>query len=308
MSGYRAASEGCNMDMRIKRVAVRLVTMNLAAIFVMVVSGCMAFPPVAPPQALLPPGLRTNAFLSAEGRTLAPGVEYRRFHFKDLYGGPLSLCLVVVEWDKASVRAGLKFCGPARRRTSDLAREAGALVAVNGGYHTAFGPLGTLPYYSLKIDGALLPCTQPGGDGTVAFSGAGLPYVGKFRQEILTHYDNVLSADGLVFEGRTGLAQTGRKAPHTGIGLSADGRLFVLAIDGRHTESQGLNLGEMADFMIRLGCVSAISLDGGGSTTMVLSDAPEDGVVNRPSDGKRFDIVAKEREICDIFYLRTAGR
>lgn len=276
----------------------------VAPLLLVFAPGCMAFPPAeAAPQALLPPDLRANGLISAEGRTLAPGVEYRRFHFKELYGGPLSLCLVVVDWEKASVKAGLKFCGAGSRRTSVLGREAGALVAVNGGYHTPVGPLGPLPYYSLKIGGTLLPCSNPGGDGTVAFSGNGLPYVGKFRQELLTQYDNVLSADGLVFGGRTGLAQTGRKAPHTGIGLSADGHLFILAIDGRHKESQGMNLGEMADFMIKIGCVSAISLDGGGSTTLYLADAPGDGVVNRPSDGKRFDVVAGERSICDIFFI-----
>jgi exopolysaccharide biosynthesis protein len=68
--------------------------------------------------------------------------------------------------------------------------------------------------------------------------------------------------------------------PRTAVGVREDGTLLFVTVDGRRPEeSVGMSLPELTDLMIELGCVSAINLDGGGSTTMVI----EGKVVNRPS-------------------------
>lgn len=68
--------------------------------------------------------------------------------------------------------------------------------------------------------------------------------------------------------------------PRTAVGVRADGTLLLVAVDGRRpTESVGMSLSELTDLMLELGCVSALNLDGGGSTTMVV----EERIVNRPS-------------------------
>ena len=70
--------------------------------------------------------------------------------------------------------------------------------------------------------------------------------------------------------------------PRTAVGVRADGTLLFVTVDGRRPEeSVGMSLPELTDLMLELGCVSAINLDGGGSTTMVV----EGNVVNRPSGG-----------------------
>ena len=70
--------------------------------------------------------------------------------------------------------------------------------------------------------------------------------------------------------------------PRTAVGVKADGTLVFVTVDGRRPrESVGMNLPELTDLMIELGCVSAVNLDGGGSTTMVIGDE----IVNRPSGG-----------------------
>jgi len=70
--------------------------------------------------------------------------------------------------------------------------------------------------------------------------------------------------------------------PRTAIGVSRDNKnVFLVTVDGRQPKiSIGDNLYELADFMAKLGCWSALNLDGGGSTTMVVDDK----VVNHPSD------------------------
>lgn len=63
------------------------------------------------------------------------------------------------------------------------------------------------------------------------------------------------------------------KAQRTAMGLSPSGKTLVLAtIEGRQTDCPGFTQTDLAEFMITLGCDTAINLDGGGSTTMVVPD------------------------------------
>lgn len=75
---------------------------------------------------------------------------------------------------------------------------------------------------------------------------------------------------------------TNNRHPRTGIGLSKEGDLIMVVVDGRSPISRGMTLVEFADQLLKLGCVDAINLDGGGSSTLYLSGS----VINRPSDGK----------------------
>lgn len=44
--------------------------------------------------------------------------------------------------------------------------------------------------------------------------------------------------------------------------------IIFVAIDGRNKEAEGMSLIEAQKFLLHIGCVDAINLDGGGSTTM----------------------------------------
>ena len=93
-----------------------------------------------------------------------------------------------------------------------------------------------------------------------------------------------LVADGAVCEGLEAGA-----APRTAIGLREDGSLVLYTIDGRQNGySIGATLSQVAARMVELGCVTALSLDGGGSTTMCVTLPGEDaaGVYNVPSEGR----------------------
>jgi hypothetical protein len=79
-----------------------------------------------------------------------------------------------------------------------------------------------------------------------------------------------------------------QRNPRTMAGVDARGRVLLVAVDGRQAgRSAGLSILEAAQVMRALGAVTAMNLDGGGSTTMVL----EGQVVSRPSDpsGERAD-------------------
>ncbi len=70
--------------------------------------------------------------------------------------------------------------------------------------------------------------------------------------------------------------------PRTAAGVTAAGELLLVTVDGRQAAlSRGMSLPELADYMVKLGAVNAINLDGGGSTSMAIRGA----YVNSPSDG-----------------------
>jgi Phosphodiester glycosidase len=70
--------------------------------------------------------------------------------------------------------------------------------------------------------------------------------------------------------------------PRTAVGQLANGRLLFVVADGRSTQSFGLTTRALATIMANRGAVTAISLDGGGSSTMAF----EGRVLNVPSDGR----------------------
>jgi hypothetical protein len=88
--------------------------------------------------------------------------------------------------------------------------------------------------------------------------------------------------------------------PRTAVGVRADGRVLLVAVDGRQPErSVGMTIPELAALMRELGAVEALNMDGGGSTTMVAGGK----VVNSPSD------LTGERPVGDaLLVLPRAGR
>lgn len=74
----------------------------------------------------------------------------------------------------------------------------------------------------------------------------------------------------------------GGRAPRTAIGVTAEGKALLVVVDGRRSASMGMSLWELAQFMLDLGAVDAMNLDGGGSSEMIVDGR----IVNQPSDGR----------------------
>ncbi len=62
------------------------------------------------------------------------------------------------------------------------------------------------------------------------------------------------------------------KHPRTAMGYTADRRLVILVIQGRNPGiAEGATLAEEAQLLLDLGCVEALNLDGGGSSSMLVN-------------------------------------
>ena len=92
--------------------------------------------------------------------------------------------------------------------------------------------------------------------------------------------------------------QLAYRHPRTGVGQTADGRILLVAVDGRQPGySTGLTNFELALTMMRLGCVTASALDAGGSTTMAFDgQAAQQAVRSRRR--------ARRRRSADALLLR----
>jgi hypothetical protein len=99
------------------------------------------------------------------------------------------------------------------------------------------------------------------------------------------HY--TLRPSGIAAPSRREYPQGSERHPRTNVGITADGRVLMVTVDGRRSNSIGVTLAEMGQLMHSLGAVKAFNLDGGGSTDMARYK-PGSGfvVANHPSDGR----------------------
>lgn len=109
------------------------------------------------------------------------------------------------------------------------------------------------------------------------------------------NWENVLYATGaketLIENGLMNTSLDNKTThPRSAVGIRADGSTILYEVDGRQKdESVGLTLKELAFELAALGCVSAINLDGGGSSIFGVKK-PSDtslSIVNTPSEGSQ---------------------
>jgi len=223
---------------------------------------------------------------------VAGGITWLHREFDDLAGGWQRIDVLVVDpWrEDLEIRPawnGNGSCAP----VSQTAQAHDALVAVNAGYFG--GPCEHVGELQIAQE-VLAPQSWENAAGRTSMGWT--PYQG-FRFETVApgeHMDGVWHAlgagprlirDGEVAQealsGFEGFSHGGQKHPRTAVAITHGGLMLLVTIDGR-TGPLGMTFAEEAEFLIGLGVVDAMNLDGGGSTTMWLDGT---GVVNVPSDG-----------------------
>ena len=106
-------------------------------------------------------------------------------------------------------------------------------------------------------------------------------------QEGIAGFGSTLVKDGKISVTRTDNYYSSR-ASRTAIGITKTGKVVFMVLDGRQEPfSCGGSMEEIAQIMLEAGCVQAVNLDGGGSTTFVAKQEGDEelSVMNRPSDG-----------------------
>ena len=121
---------------------------------------------------------------------------------------------------------------------------------------------------------------------------------------------NAISGDRMiVLKGEVAPDLNDREVePRTAIGINRNGRyLYLIVVDGRQPfYSSGATFAELAQILIDQGAYIAMSLDGGGSSTMVVEG--EDGqpvILNSPIDNY---IPGRERPVANHLGIYVNGK
>ncbi|MEN8171620.1 MAG: phosphodiester glycosidase family protein [Chloroflexota bacterium] len=96
-------------------------------------------------------------------------------------------------------------------------------------------------------------------------------------------------------------------APRTSIGVTPENYLIIIIVEGPpNSLREALTLKELAALFVNLGAHSAINLDGGGSSTLVVENNGGSKTLNTPTDGSEravanhLGIYAKKLDTIDI--------
>ena len=106
-------------------------------------------------------------------------------------------------------------------------------------------------------------------------------------QEGIAGFGAVLIKDGKIVIPDTADYYNDR-ASRTAVGVTGTGKVVLMVMDGRQEpHSCGGSMQEIAQVLLEAGCVNAVNLDGGGSTTYVAKPEGEEElqVISKPSDG-----------------------
>ena len=185
--------------------------------------------------------------------------------------------------------------------TSDMAEENNAVLAINGDYYGArqsgYVIRNGVVYRNQGSNGEDMVISK---DGTLSFISESNTTTDSLIQkqawQVLS-FGPVLVENGQIAvteNDEVGMAMASN--PRTAIGTVAKNHYLFVVSDGRTSESAGLSLYELANFMKSLGATNVYNLDGGGSSTMVFQGE----VVNNPTtNGNKIS----ERAVSDILYI-----
>jgi hypothetical protein len=253
---------------------------------------------------------------------IADGVELQRLTDPSLLSpaGPVAVQALRVDPGKVTLETAVAEDRlPARETVAGIAARRNALAAVNGGF---FALENGAPTGLLKVRGTVIGGTSRA-RGAVGFLERGgrtrllfdrvvvdrprksyKPSLGSSvkdweRAGHAVGGAGLLLLDGRIFEewGEERIAQGFDTTRHPRTMIGDDGTsIWLVTVDGRQPWlSLGMSFRELQGLAARLGLRSALNLDGGGSTTMVVRGA----VVNHPSDQ------AGPRKVSDAIVVRS---
>lgn len=252
--------------------------------------------------------------------TLSQGVILKKVHFKnrEYMNSNQHICVLEVQ---ANATSCLEFAyAPNGDYTSAMAKKKNALAAVNGSF---FDMDRMNPICFLRIDGKDVgentnkntPYRKYYQYGTLVLTDDGMPRILKTDSlrvwEKSLKYTNVMTAGPLlIYNGSMEPMRDDRtfvtnRHNRTALGIRKDGSYIILAVDGRFSQANGMSLNELSKTLKWLGCVYAINMDGGGSTTCYVQGH---GIVNYPSDNGRFDSAGERKVSNAILLLPTVGK
>ena len=190
-------------------------------------------------------------------------------------------------------------------KTSDIAAQAGAELAINGDYYgfrdtgivirngVAYRDAGTRQGLLLRTDGTLSLYDETSTSADELLT-KGAWQTWSFGPGLVNGGAIVEGIDDVEIDTNVGNHSVQGNQPRTAIGMIAANHFLFAAVDGRSAGySRGMTMTELAQLLLNRGVQVGYNLDGGGSTTMVL----DGDLINDPLGRDR------ERGTSDIIYV-----
>ncbi|MDZ4058404.1 MAG: phosphodiester glycosidase family protein [Bacteroidales bacterium] len=254
-------------------------------------------------------------------RVVSPGITHHQVHFSnnELFSSSQFINIIEIEFGYKRVIGIIP--SPVLKETSLLAKEAGAVAAINGSFFKFNYEYNTVDYNSVdyirKEGKELAPNTYTGSSRAMHQRGALALYDGELyilKADELKDWERYIQAQEVLTSGPL-LRVAGRdeslenssfyttRHPRTAVAKLENGNILLFTVDGRAESSLGMTLEELQKTLRWLGARDIINLDGGGSTTMFIDGSGTNGVVNHPTDNRKFDNMG-ERKVANIVFVR----
>ena len=235
-------------------------------------------------------------------RSLYPGVTHKYIYDAQYLGERRTINILEVDLSNNEFELDIAINREKLQKTSKMAEEAGAIIAINGSF---FDPEKGGAVCYLKKEGDLINLSKPDpeellflemlDEGALVIDENGefsIQEKPKLNWESLKAYHTILSSGPLLLKDGIILEQEDipfMKDSHarSSVGTSR-GKLFFVAVDGYREQAVGVSMNDLAVLMQTLGCMDALNLDGGGSTTL-WSKYSISKILNFPSDNKLLD-------------------
>lgn len=246
-------------------------------------------------------GIKWESTIVSEGIILKSAAD-------SLFNSSQAIYAVEIDTAGGAFELGVAVAGPPLA-TSTFAMQENAIVAVNA---TFFNMKEGYNVHYVRVDDSVVATTDENEFGiraTGVFTAEGetadISSWGPEREDAgLVRAEDAIVSGPLLIDDRVDIPLDSinfntNRHPRTMVGITADGKLLYLVVDGRQPGyADGMSLFELRALAHSLGCSDALNLDGGGSTTLIIQGHGINGVVNRPS-GK------VERPVPSILFVRT---
>lgn len=251
-----------------------------------------------------------------EKKKITSGVTLKTYWFNNnLFGANQNVSILEIK-PRRKLVLDLGYDAKKLKTTSDFGKSTNSLAALNGTFFDIANG-GSVDF--IKSDGIVINENRLGKNGgraghqtaALVFNRGKLS-IAKFNgdpnwEQSLVGEDLMVSGPLLIMdqlvEKLDSNAFNKTRHPRTAVAVTKNKRILLVTVDGRNTNSAGMSLFELSHLMRWLKSDDAINLDGGGSTTLWLKDHGDNGVVNYPSDNKKWDHQG-ERKVANVVLLK----
>lgn len=250
-----------------------------------------------------------------QSQKISRGIKLKTYCFnKTLFNSNQNVSILEVKPGRKVV-LDLGYEQKVLKKTSEFGTEGNALAALNGTFFDIKNG-GSVDY--IRSDGIVINENRLGKTQNRALhQKAAISFTkGKIKivkwdgtpdwEEDLPGEDIMLSGPLLIKDKERATVDssgfTFTRHPRSAVAIIGK-KVLLITVDGRNENSAGMNLFELSNFLRWMKSDEAINLDGGGSTTLWVKGQPGNGVVNHPSDNKKWDHEG-ERKVANVILVK----